>query len=62
MSTTKTTKPESAQAAVAAPAAAPAPAPAAEAPNPSAGGCYVRDPITGALSLDPSATTDPTPE
>jgi hypothetical protein len=29
-----------------------------EAPNPSAGGCYVRDPITGALSPDPTTTTD----
>jgi hypothetical protein len=28
-----------------------------EAPNPSSGGCYVRDPITGALSPDPTTTT-----
>lgn len=43
----------------ASPAPAPAPAPAQppqNGPDPSAGGCYVRDPITGALSPDTTTT------
>ena len=44
------------------PTAVPAPAaPQAEPANPSGGGCYVRDPITGALSPAPAPALTNTP-
>lgn len=42
----------------------PAPAPAATAlieSNPAAGGCYVRDPVTGELSVAQPPATSPIP-
>jgi len=44
------------------PAASPAPAaPPAEPANPTGGGCYQRDPITGVLSPAPAPVPNTTP-